>query len=97
MATLNISYWSGLENGLPWGPISCQSLTTSGTSAQGATIPPEARVATFHCADAAHAVTLGSDPTAVNGAGGFIVPAAYLMPYSLLLNAPGNKFAAITI
>lgn len=98
MAYLYVSYWAGLADNVPFGPVSSETIETSDTSALSGTIPASARVALFHGTDT-HVVAFGAgSPTAAIGNSSFIVPGETIFPLKLFGNADvPTKFAAKTI
>jgi hypothetical protein len=92
MATLIISYYGSAQNNCASQPIGSESVTTSGTSAQGSANSSGAAVASLY-SDAAHYFTVGSDPTAAATNSGYL-PASTLMWVDL--NDTTDKIAAIT-
>lgn len=93
MASLLISYYGSVENNCPGDPIGAETVTTSGTSAQGAVNTDGAVVASLW-SDAAHYVTVGDDPTAA-ATNSFYLPASTLVWLDLRANL-SDKIAAIT-
>lgn len=92
MASLYISYFGGVENNCAARPAKSETVTTSGTSAQGAVNTDGAAVVSLF-STAAHWVTVGSNPTAT-ATNGFYLPASTLM--WLDMDGLGNRLAAIT-
>lgn len=93
MATLNISYFAAVENNCASGPMGSESVTTSGTSAQGSANSNGASVARLW-SDVAHWVATGSNPTATS-TNGFYLPASQFFDLDLSESLT-DKIAAIT-
>lgn len=92
MADLHISLFASVQNGCASGPLGSQTLTTSITSAQGNANAGGASVARLY-SEAAHWVTVGSNPTATS-TNGFYMPAGQF--FDLDLGSITDKIAAIT-
>lgn len=92
MASLYVSYYAAVENDCASLPMKSEVVTTSGTSAQSTANTNGALVAMLF-SDAAHYVTIGSNPTAAAGTSVYL-PAG--VPLWLRL-AMGAKLAAITV
>jgi len=92
MASLIISYYGTVQNHCASNPIATETVTTSGTSAQGTANSKGAAVASLY-STAAHYFTVGSDPTAAATNSGYL-PASTLLWIDL--NALTDKIAAIT-
>lgn len=93
MADLIISYFGGVENEVASQPLGSETVTTSGTSAQGAANAKGAAVASLF-STAAHYVTVGANPTAA-ATNSFYLPASTVMWVDLRSNLT-DKIAAIT-
>ena len=92
MASLIISYYGSVQNSCASTPLFTETVTTSGTSAQGTANAKGGVVASLY-STAAHYFTVGSNPTAA------ATNSAYLPASTLLwldLNTLGDKIAAIT-
>lgn len=90
MATLYVSYIGAVENGVSASPLGCETVTTSGTSAQATGNAGAACIMLY--SDAAHYVTFGANPTAT-ATNGIYVPASV----PIWLDNAGAKLAAITV
>lgn len=92
MASLYVSFFSGVQNGCASSPAGSQTLTTSGTSVQSNANTNGSTVASLH-SDTAHWVTIGSNPTATSS-NGFYLPANVMVWVDL--GPTTDKIAAIT-
>ena len=91
MATLYVSWIGGVSEGVAFGPVKSETVTTSGTSAKSGA-NPACKIVRLH-SDAAHYVAVGDEPTATS-ANGVYVPAN--IPFDLAITN-GKKIAAITV
>ena len=92
MASLIISYYGGVQNGCAASPLFTETVTTSGTSAQGTAIAKGGVVASLY-STAAHYFAVGANPTAAATNSGYL-PASTVMWIDL--DTLGDKIAAIT-
>jgi hypothetical protein len=96
MATLTISYFGSIREGIACDPIKAETVTTSTSSAASGAIPANAKAAVLH-ATVEHYATIGTGtPTAAIG-NSFHVPAN--QPVPIHVNDVGGtyKIAAITL
>lgn len=93
MATLYVSYFSGVRNEVASGPQFVDVLTTSATSTQGTANAKGAAVAALF-SDTAHYYAVGANPTAAVSNGAYL-PANTLVWVALDDNT--SKVAARTL
>lgn len=93
MATLYVSYFSGVQSGVGKGPAGTDVVTTSGTSAKSADNDGAVVVSVF--SDSAHYVTTGPSATVTaTAANGAYLPANTMLWLSI---NSGDEVAAITV
>lgn len=96
MATLYVSYYGSVDKLCAGDPIKSETITTSGTSAAGGTIPDGAMVACI-VSDTSHYVTIGTGtPTAAATNGGIQFANSPLWLRIQTANRAALKVAAVT-
>ena len=95
MPTMYVSYLGGVDKMVGKEPISCVTITTSGTTAKTATAAPSNACIAVVVSDAAHYVNTGPQASVEAAASnGIYVPAN--IERHLAIN-PGDGVAAITV
>ena len=95
MATLYVSYIGGVQYSVAKEPISCVTVTTSGTTAKTAAAAPDNAAIAVVVSDAAHYVNTGPQASVTAAASnGMYVPANVERHFAI---NPGDGIAAITV
>jgi len=96
MATLTISYFGSIREGIACDPIKSETVTTSTSSAASGVVPANAKVAMLH-STVEHYATVGTGTPSAAIGNGFYLPAN--QPIPIHVNDVGGtyKFAAVTL